>query len=352
MISKIAYLLISVSLLGLILIGNIFAKFLPSKRDEGIKGDFEKGLTSIIMLNYNGEEIMHIIMKGIEAILSQSYPKLELIVVDDHSEDQSLRLLRELSEKLGDGRMRVVSSEKRRGVAGARNIGLREAKGEFIAFIDSDAIPERDWIENLVNRLKSNIDHGACVPKLVFLTCPNLINGFGAAINRLGYGVPIGANKEENGFRYPKEVMYGAGCGILVKREVFRKIGLFDEGFLFYGQDDSDLGVRMRDAGYKIFVVPESRVFHKSFHSNTQFDANFWNNRNTIRFVLKHYSMQDLIRWYRWKWREFLLIEHKTPQIKCWLSNFWEIPSILRFRRENTGLGSFLDRYERFMREI
>ena len=96
----------------------------------------DKILLSIILPIYNGEKTLR---KCIKSILQEKYINLELICVDDESTDESLLLCKCISEN--DSRVRIVT-KKNGGVASARNIGMRAAKGIFITFVDQD-----DWIE-------------------------------------------------------------------------------------------------------------------------------------------------------------------------------------------------------------
>ncbi|MGO3125622.1 MAG: glycosyltransferase family 2 protein [Advenella sp.] len=90
-------------------------------------------LISIILPAYNAQDF---IASAIESVLEQTYPNLELIVVDDGSTDQTRLIIESYKQK--DERLLVVSNEQNSGVAYARNTGLRHARGDYIAFIDSD----------------------------------------------------------------------------------------------------------------------------------------------------------------------------------------------------------------------
>lgn len=92
-------------------------------------------LISVVMPSYNAEKYIH---KAIYSVLNQSYTNFELIVVDDCSIDNTLNILRELSKKHLN--IKVFSNEKNLGVSKTRNKGILEAKGEYIALIDSDDI--------------------------------------------------------------------------------------------------------------------------------------------------------------------------------------------------------------------
>lgn len=100
-------------------------------------------MVSVIIPVYNAEMF---ITRCLESIIGQTYQEIEIILVNDGSKDNSLSILREYES--GDNRIKVLSQENK-GVAAARNIGLRSASGDFILYVDSD-----DWIEpNMIARL-------------------------------------------------------------------------------------------------------------------------------------------------------------------------------------------------------
>lgn len=103
---------------------------------------------SVIIPVYNGEKYIKV---SIESVLNQPYKDIEVIVMNDGSEDQSLKIAENIAEK--DQRVRIINQENQ-GVAAARNLGIYKAKGEFIAFLDQDDIWVPDFLsENLINQI-------------------------------------------------------------------------------------------------------------------------------------------------------------------------------------------------------
>ncbi|WP_200880055.1 glycosyltransferase family 2 protein [Halomonas salina] len=108
---------------------------------------------SVIMPVYNAVETVR---EAIESVLAQSFSDLEVIVVDDHSVDGS----RDVVESYRyDARVKPVLLEENRGVAGARNEGIKEAKGKYIAFLDADDI----WLSDKLARQKEFFEAGCTV---------------------------------------------------------------------------------------------------------------------------------------------------------------------------------------------
>lgn len=99
-------------------------------------------LISVVMPNYNGYRFVE---QAIDSVLSQTYKNFELLVVDDHSKDDSLSLIQQKAQS--DNRIRVIALEHNAGVANARNVGIKEAKGEYIALLDNDDLWTEDKLE-------------------------------------------------------------------------------------------------------------------------------------------------------------------------------------------------------------
>lgn len=111
----------------------------------------QPNLISVIMPAYNRADV---IKDAIDSVCSQSYENWELIVVDDGSSDRLLRTLESSYGKLlEEKRLRYVRFEMNRGVSHARNIGLKQAKGEFIAYLDSDNVWDDGYLLTMTNEL-------------------------------------------------------------------------------------------------------------------------------------------------------------------------------------------------------
>ena len=109
------------------------------------------GLVSIIMPLYNYGRFLN---AAVGSVLSQTYTNWELIIVDDCSTDDSFEIAEELSKK--DKRIRAYRLEKNGGTSAARNKGLDLAKGEFVAFLDSDDQYDPTYLESQLDLLVSN----------------------------------------------------------------------------------------------------------------------------------------------------------------------------------------------------
>jgi len=109
-------------------------------------------LISVVMPNYNGHRFVE---QAIDSVLHQTYPNFELLVVDDCSKDDSLSLIQQKAQS--DNRIKVIALEHNAGVANARNVGIKEARGEYIALLDNDDL----WTEDKLERQLALAGNGA-----------------------------------------------------------------------------------------------------------------------------------------------------------------------------------------------
>ena len=108
-------------------------------------------LVSIIMPSYNSEKF---IAKAIESVLSQTYSNWELIIIDDCSDDSSINIIQSKAQK--EQRIKIIKQKSNAGAAVARNSGIKAAKGEYIAFLDSDDLWVEDKLEKQVKYMQIN----------------------------------------------------------------------------------------------------------------------------------------------------------------------------------------------------
>lgn len=115
----------------------------------GGQTNIDFGLVSIIMPNYNSRKYLE---ATVESVVAQTYGNWELIIVDDCSTDGSLDLL----TRFNDERIRIFKNETNSGAACSRNRAIDEAKGEWIAFLDSDDLWERDKLSHHISFMVNN----------------------------------------------------------------------------------------------------------------------------------------------------------------------------------------------------
>lgn len=166
-------------------------------------------------------------------------------------------------------RVHCIRSEANLGVAGGRNLGAEHAGGRFpgvpLAFLDNDAWPEPGAYRAMLRVMKAHPEAGLIAPKVYRPWSPVVIAAIGGHhINwRTGTIRSVGAGEVDEG-QYDAHVPItcnGGAC--LVRREVFTRVGGFDEGFNPYGWEDVDFALRARSAGFHICLAPTAIIYHE-----------------------------------------------------------------------------------------
>lgn len=203
-------------------------------------------LVSVIMPCYNAD---HYVEESVFSALNQTYKHLEVIVVDDGSTDSSVRRLEKLQEK--DTRLKVFQ-QKNKGPGAARNRGLKESNGEYIAFLDADDYWSSGFIEKLVKMLASET-------QTPYLLAYCGWQNTGLSENRCRPFIPPDYSTMD------LTQLFLGGCRWPIHAALFTKacvdkIGGFDERWV--NCDDYDLWLRMSPF-LKVVLVPEVLAFYR-----------------------------------------------------------------------------------------
>jgi GT2 family glycosyltransferase len=246
---------------------------------------------SVVVVCWNAERSL---AKCLRHLLAQEYSDYEVIVVDDGSTDDSLQVAR---RSLDSGTVAIVASTINRGCAHARNLGLRHADGDIVAFIDADGFAAPDWLANLVVPFERDPSIGAVASTVFFDSNPRVLNGAGGSVNRRGEGIDLNFGDAYEHATLREEVLYPMGCGMALRRSTAARVGEFDDRILNY-YDDVDYGIRVWRAGYRVVLAPRAWIdhgFQQSFGNSLRKDLLCEQHR--MRVVLKHAPLRSLAPW-------------------------------------------------------
>ncbi len=250
--------------------------------------DTKKGLISIIILNYNGEEFLE---NCLESIFKETKQDHEVIVVDNNSPDKSGE---KFSKKYQD--CKFIINKKNVGVSKGLNIGIRNANGEFIVLLNNDLIVAPKWLDYLFEAYHNN-GNGLYQPKFLKMKDRSIIDSAGNLINIFGFGFSREKGKKDI-LRYNdiEEIGFAAGTCLFCSKEIFDKVGLFDEKLFAYNED-LDLGWRARLQNYRSFYVPKSIVYH---HGSAQWkwsgEKFYLLERNRWIVLLSNYELKTILK--------------------------------------------------------
>ncbi len=180
----------------------------------------------------------------------------EVLVVDDGSDDAVADVLRRVDN------ITYLRNAQRLGFVLSCNAAAERARGEFLLLLNNDVQVTPNWLAPLVRTFSAFDQVGAVGPKIVFPD--GRLQEAGAHINRDASTTLIGAFDDPSRprYRYIREVDCVSGVCLLVRSEVFRKLGGFDPGFAPAYCEDMDLCLRLRDMGMRVFCNPESVIVH------------------------------------------------------------------------------------------
>ena len=219
--------------------------------------------TAVVILNWNTEGFLREFLPG----LLRSVEKVEgaeVIVADNASTDGSMKVMR---EEFPD--VRTIVLEKNFGFTGGYNRAFEQIESDLFVLINSDIEVTDGWLEPLVRWMEGHPECGACAPKLHSWHERDMFEYAGAAggyIDRYGFpfcrGRVMSRLEQDHGqYDMPADVFWATGACLMVRSEVFRRLGGLDERF-FAQMEEIDLCWRMQLEGYRITVVPQSTVYH------------------------------------------------------------------------------------------
>ena len=218
-------------------------------------------LVSVIVPSYSMDNYYNL-RGAIDSLLNQSYPDIEIIVVIDISKDLYSEIAKAYAKQ---GKMKVIYSEQSLGAAAARNVGIKNASGDILAFIDDDAIADDRWVEELVNAYKEP-GVKAVGGKILPLWLPGKPEYFPEELYWL-----VGVTHNSFSPDRIAEVRNAFGANMSFRREVFNQVGLFNESFGFVRQraryvqaEEVELSLRMTGKfGVGVIYNPAAIVHHK-----------------------------------------------------------------------------------------
>ncbi|HEX6977569.1 MAG TPA: glycosyltransferase family 2 protein [Patescibacteria group bacterium] len=240
---------------------------------------------SVVIPNWNGIELLR---KNAPSLVAAKNNKknhiLEIIVIDDASTDESVSFLK----KSYEDQIRIVVHKENRGFASAVNTGVRSAKGELICLLNSDVIPSKDFLENVIGHFDDE-------------------KVFAVSLHEKGYGPAGGSFKDgfiEHSGRpeasVATESFWASGGSAVMRRSVWMELKGFDEALLspFYWED-VDLGYRAHKRGYRILWEPNAVVVHEHESTVGKLPKDYVSGireRNQLLFIWKNLTSRRLFR--------------------------------------------------------
>lgn len=253
---------------------------------------------TVIILNFNTKELLNSCLKS---ILSKNWKhKVEVVVVDNASSDGSVVLVKKNFPKI-----KIIESDKNLGFTGGNNLGLREAKSKYVLLLNSDTEVLDNSLDNLIDFMdRSDYGISSCkltdgegnfqpnagelpAPLPIFLW----LSGLDDILRKI---IPLSSSYQERDKKYytdEREVGWVSGAAMMVKNQVFQKIGYLDENIFMYGED-VEYCLRAKRSGFKIGWTKMAEIIHYGGKSSNHPQYHQWTGefRGLLYIYQKYYG--------------------------------------------------------------
>lgn len=253
---------------------------------------------SIIIVNWNTKELIEDCIHSIN--MGPKIHSYEIIVVDNGSKDQSVEMIKKKFPEVI-----LIENNTNIGYSKANNLGIKRSRGDYICLLNSDTLILNSALEKIVSHLKNDSKVGSAT---CMLLNPDGSTQFGSALGEPNltyflsvetglykffpksqiWGRPLLSYKDH---RYPHEIEVCPSAIIIIKKQVFKDVGLLDEN-IFFGVIDWDFSLRVRKKGWKQYFYPDAYVLHYGGKSKAPISERLLVEDINARYYyfLKHYG--------------------------------------------------------------
>jgi GT2 family glycosyltransferase/uncharacterized protein YukE len=235
---------------------------------------------SVVIVNYNGKRWLTDCLRSLRQL---DYPqdRMQVIMVDNGSADDSIEHAGKILPEIH------ILRNDRNNYCRANNLGIKAAKGKYIAFLNNDTRVDKNWLKELVAIIDSDEKIGGVGSKVLFMD--GKLNSTGHMELPDFYWTDRGFAEEEKGqYDLLEEVGSVTNAASLYRKACLEDIGSFDEDFNMY-LEDVDLGIRIRQKGWKIVYCPKSVVYHQVHGTATLGEVHLGVEKNRLLLLAKHF---------------------------------------------------------------
>ncbi len=210
---------------------------------------------TIVIPNLNGAAFLQDCLQALEK-QERGTPEFEVVVVDNGSEDESLALLHNNFPQV-----KVIELPENTGFCHAVNVGIQSSAAPYVILLNNDTKAAPGFVSALYRAIEKKPDAFSVSACMLMWDNPGLVDDAGDRYCALGWAYARGKGKSARLYKRPAEVFSACGGAAIYRRDVFEKIGLFDELHFAY-LEDLDIGWRARLYGYHNYYEPSARVLH------------------------------------------------------------------------------------------
>ncbi|TVR23515.1 MAG: glycosyltransferase family 2 protein [Anaerolineaceae bacterium] len=252
----------------------------------------QDGLLSVIIPHWNAKDFLP---DCLHALAAQTYPHIEVIVVDNGSTDGSQDYIRENHPDV-----RLIEQGYNSGFTGACNAGMQAARGEFVCLLNNDTAVDANWATAIIEAFERHPHAGSIASKMMLFDKRDHIHTAGDFFTTDGQAGNRGVWEKDSGQYDREEYVFGAcGGSSAYRRQMLDQTGLLDDDFFFL-LEDIDLAWRGQLLGWRCLYTPHAIVYHHLSATGGGETASYYNGRNLIFVLVKNLPI-ELWRKYRWQ---------------------------------------------------
>jgi len=253
-----------------------------------------EALFSIVIPNWNGQHFLQVCLDSLRA---QTYPNIEVIIVDNASTDGSQEYIRENYPEV-----KLVELPENRGFTGACNAGMEAAQGGIISLLNNDTEVDPNWVQAVVDTFQRDERVGIVASKMLLFSQRDTLHTAGDGFTFDGRAYNRGVwQKDEGQFDEVEYVFSACGGSSAYRKELLDEIGLLDDDFFFL-LEDIDLAWRAQLAGWRTLYTPHAIVYHHLSATGGGVTASFYDGRNSLILLTK---VLPAALWRKHGWRIF-----------------------------------------------
>ncbi|WP_432799396.1 glycosyltransferase family 2 protein [Poriferisphaera sp. WC338] len=248
---------------------------------------------AVLITCYNGKQYLDDLFTSLQSCAS-SKVKQTIVMVDNASTDGSSEYAREKYPFVD-----VVRLDPNKGFAGGNNFGWEHIQShyadvDFVLLLNTDTAVTENWLLPLVTFMHEHPEAGAVQPKIMLHDKPDHFNTVGNRSHYLGFGMMTGYDEIDQGqYDQPRAIAFASGCCVMIRTDVLRLVGLFDETYFMY-LEDAELGWKIRLVGYENYYCPDTKIYHK-YIANAPYKYYYYLERNRWLLMLSCYRWVTLL---------------------------------------------------------
>jgi GT2 family glycosyltransferase len=250
-------------------------------------------IVTIVTINYNQLQLTCALLDSLRKV---TYPAVEVIVVDNQSKENPTAVISRAYPEV-----KLIVAPENLGFAGGNNLGIKASHGKYLLFLNNDTEVAGGFLEPLVALFESNPKAGAASPKILYHNSGETIQYAGSTridpftgrSKRIGY-----MEKDLGQHSTQRETDLAHGAAMMVPRKVIDDVGMMPEFFFLY-YEEVDWCETIKKSGYKIYFVPDSKVYHKESMSIGKRSTlkTYYMTRNRLLYMRRNTAGLRKITW-------------------------------------------------------